>query len=159
VKGLDFILQLRPITYRFDAKSFDMKLATDQNNGTKSSTGNQWLVANSNKTMEAAYDAASGIRRSGFIAQEVEQAAKKSGYNFSGIVVPDKDHRYYSLSYESFVVPLVKAVQEQQQIIGYQRQSITEAEKKIAEQDKKMADLQQQLDELKSAVKKLQTVN
>lgn len=52
------------------------------------------------------------MRRSGFIAQEVEKAAMASGYNFSGIVKPKTPQEHYGLSYELFVVPLVKAVQE-----------------------------------------------
>jgi trimeric autotransporter adhesin len=52
------------------------------------------------------------MRRSGFIAQEVEKAAIASGYNFSGIIKPKTAREHYGLSYESFVVPLLKAVQE-----------------------------------------------
>ena len=159
VKGLDFIMQLRPVTFRFDARAFDSRLNDQQNTVAKSSTGNQWQLPSSSKTMEAAYDAASGIRRSGFIAQEVEQAAKKTGYNFSGVVSPNNEQHYYSLSYDAFVVPLVKAIQEQQTIIVDQRKAIAEHIKKNTEQDKKMVELQQQLDELKNIVKKLQASN
>ncbi|MHC0442507.1 tail fiber domain-containing protein [Flavobacterium sp. 3-210] len=52
--------------------------------------------------------------QSGFIAQEVEAAANTIGYKFSGVVKPQNDQDYYSLRYSEFVVPLVKAVQEQQ---------------------------------------------
>jgi hypothetical protein len=52
------------------------------------------------------------VKYSGFIAQEVEQAAKASGYDFSGYTAPRNDRELYTLSYEQFVVPLVKAVQE-----------------------------------------------
>ncbi|HTE08167.1 MAG TPA: hypothetical protein VK628_05355, partial [Flavitalea sp.] len=38
-------------------------------------------------------------------------------YNFSGINTPANDSEHYSLSYESFVVPLVKAIQDQQVVI------------------------------------------
>ncbi|MEI6750583.1 MAG: hypothetical protein WCM93_15610, partial [Bacteroidota bacterium] len=41
-----------------------------------------------------------------------EQAAKTSGYDFSGYTSPRNDKELYTLSYEQFVVPLVKAVQE-----------------------------------------------
>jgi len=54
----------------------------------------------------------------GFIAQEVEKAAQKTGYDFDGIVKPkDMTQNNYGISYASFVVPLVKAVQEQQVLI------------------------------------------
>jgi len=48
--------------------------------------------------------------QTGFVAQDVEKAAKKVGYNFNGVNVDEKG--IYSLSYAEFVVPLVKAVQE-----------------------------------------------
>ena len=57
------------------------------------------------------------IKFSGFLAQEVEQAARESGYDFCGVTKPASEQDLYTLSYESFVVPLVKAVQEQQVII------------------------------------------
>jgi hypothetical protein len=69
----------------------------------------------------------------------VETAAVKSGYNFSGLNKPKTDKDHYSLSYESFVVPLVKAVQEQQQI--------------ITDQNKKIADLQNEIAEIKKMLK------
>ena len=105
VRGLDFILQLRPVTYQFDVKRFDAQLHSSQK---------EYKPDN---TMQASLDKASAIRRTGFIAQEVEQAAIKTGYDFSGIVKPQSENDHYSLSYESFVVPLVKAVQEQEKVI------------------------------------------
>jgi hypothetical protein len=55
--------------------------------------------------------------QSGFIAQEVEQAAQSIGYNFHGVDKPKNETTHYGLRYASFVVPLVKAVQEQQDMI------------------------------------------
>jgi hypothetical protein len=52
------------------------------------------------------------IKMTGFIAQEVEQAANDVGYNFSGVQKPANESDLYSLRYSEFVVPLVKAVQE-----------------------------------------------
>ena len=54
------------------------------------------------------------LRRTGFIAQEVEKAADSTGFDFDAVKKPENDRDHYSLSYEEFVVPLVKAVQEQQ---------------------------------------------
>jgi trimeric autotransporter adhesin len=59
------------------------------------------------------------IKFTGFLAQDVERAARESNYDFSGVTVPKNDHDLYTLSYEQFVVPLVKAVQEQQAIIEF----------------------------------------
>ena len=125
VHGLDFIMQLRPVTYQFDVKRFD---------GLSDNAVNV-----SDLVLQTSYNEALRIRRSGFIAQEVEKAAVSSGYNFSGLNKPKTEMDHYSLSYESFVVPLVKAVQEQQQL--------------IQDQNKKIADLQKELAEIKSLLK------
>ena len=72
------------------------------------------------------------IKFSGFIAQEVEQAAKDAGYDFSGIVIPKKiSTELYALRYAEFVVPLVKAMQEQQKIIEDMKKEIEELKKLI----------------------------
>ena len=49
---------------------------------------------------------------SGFVAQDVEKAAKDLNYDFSGVDQPKNDKDLYGLRYSEFVVPLVKAVQE-----------------------------------------------
>ncbi len=113
VKGLDFILRLRPVTYQFDVKRFNQVIQTSYHPSAN------------------AYDEAVALRRAGFIAQEVEKAATESGYDFSGINRPKTEQDHYSLSYESFVVPLVKAMQEQQQIIEAQHSEMEEQNKKI----------------------------
>jgi len=78
VAGLDFILHLRPVTYQFDVKRFDAQMNHQANKKGSSE----------NFALQASYDASSQIRRSGFIAQEVEKAADASGYNFSGLIRP-----------------------------------------------------------------------
>ena len=65
-------------------------------------------------------------RMSGFIAQEVEKAAQQSGYDFDGVIKPAHDKDHYRLAYGEFVVPLVKAMQEQQAIIKNQQEQIDE---------------------------------
>ena len=57
------------------------------------------------------------VRRDGLIAQDVQKVLKDLGKEFSGLVV-DNDHmKTLNLSYETFVIPLINAVQEQQTII------------------------------------------
>ena len=68
----------------------------------------------------------------GFIAQEVGEAAKQSGYDFSGVVKPQNANDLYSLRYAEFVVPIVKAMQEQQQMIDALKSQLAELSKKIA---------------------------
>ena len=100
VKGLEFITRLRPVTYY---RSIRIATAITGNNETPEYPGK--------------YDVEK-IKESGFLAQEVETAAKEAGYDFSGITIPKNDKSLYTLSYEQFVVPLVKAVQEQQKQIN-----------------------------------------
>ena len=106
VKGLDFILKLRPVTYNKNLQKM------------REITGNK-----ESKNFPGKYDIEK-IKFSGFLAQEVEKAAKESGYDFDGVHKPQNDHDLYSLSYAEFVVPLVKAVQEQQAMIKTQQQQI-----------------------------------
>lgn len=109
VPGLDFIMRLRPVTYYVNYDKIKGKSPSEENrqNGTE-------------KTK---------IRHTGFIAQEVEQAAKEVGYDFSGVYKPEDGKGLYKLSYAQFVVPLVKAKQEQQQIITL----LTEKKEKISQ--------------------------
>ncbi|MHC0442510.1 tail fiber domain-containing protein [Flavobacterium sp. 3-210] len=78
--------------------------------------------------------------QSGFIAQEVEAAANSIGYQFNAIVKPQAENDFYSLRYAEFVVPLVKAIQEQQK-------QIEEKETKIVELEKRVQRLEQLLSE------------
>jgi len=114
VKGLDFILKLRPVTYQFNTKMQDNFMRGVMSEGTP-----------------VAYDEAMMVRRTGFIAQEVEKAAKMTGYDFDGLKIPRTEKEYYSLSYASFVVPLVKAVQEQERVIREQEQRIDDLSKQV----------------------------
>jgi hypothetical protein len=68
------------------------------------------------------YSESSSVRQTGFIAQEIESAAKECGYDFNGLHKPENDNDPYSLAYSLFTVPLVKAVQEQQVQIESTRQ-------------------------------------
>jgi hypothetical protein len=68
--------------------------------------------------------------QSGFIAQDVLKAAKAVGYDFDGVNKPQHDKDNYSIAYSQFVVPLVKAVQEQQAMIESLLKRIEQLEKK-----------------------------
>jgi len=96
IPGLDFILKLNPVSYQWDVDALNQKLGVN----TDETSPNSKNIEN--------------IRQTGFLAQEVEEAAKVCGYDFSGI---DKAGDVYSLSYSQFVVPIVKAMQEQQALI------------------------------------------
>lgn len=132
VKGLDFIMRLRPVTYQFDVQRF---------------------AARNTNVKDTAYAQAMQLRRTGFIAQEVEQAAIETGFNFSGINKPTTTIDHYSLSYESFVVPLVKGMQEQQQQIRLQQDEIDELKKENESMKKENAALKKMVEELLQLVK------
>ena len=95
------------------------------------------------------------IRRTGFIAQEVEKAAVESGYDFSGIIKPKSEKEHYGLSYESFVVPLVKAMQEQQQMINNQNKKIEQQNEQLLKEKEELLNVKTELAELKKMVEKL----
>lgn len=114
VKGLDFIKLLRPVVYNFDSEKFQKFLTKNMPDSIRK------------KHMEINFGPATAIRQSGFIAQEVEKAAKEIGYNFNGVHTPENENDNYSISYSQFVVPLVKGMQEQQQMIEAQQKQINE---------------------------------
>lgn len=127
VPGLSFINALRPVTYhiitakenallgkkemRMDAISTSVKVRPElaglkdmeakafQRLAVKERQPNPAKVTNESEK----------IQYTGFLAQEVDKAAKSIGYDFSGV---DKTGKIMGLRYGEFVVPLVKAVQE-----------------------------------------------
>jgi len=75
----------------------------------------------------------------------VEQAAKEIGYDFSGVDTPDNPNDFYGLRYAEFVVPLVKAVQEQQSIINQQESTIDRQQNSIEALNRKVDKMYQLL--------------
>ncbi|CAN5720513.1 hypothetical protein BH10BAC2_BH10BAC2_17800 [soil metagenome] len=98
VPGLAFIIKLRPVTYTLDIEDIDKASGITEQPNTEEMT---------------ARAAATKEKHTGFVAQEVEAAAKQLGYDFGGVDKPKNDKDFYGLRYAEFVVPLVKAVQEQ----------------------------------------------
>jgi len=95
VPGLLFINKLRPVTFHWDME----KLAA-------------FSKTPDDKRQKDAEQAKAKIQQTGFIAQEVEEAALSIGYDFNAINKPENEESQYSLAYSEFTVPLVKAVQE-----------------------------------------------
>ena len=107
VPGLSFISELRPVTYTLNTKKQDeitMQLMPDS-------------IKEKRMLSDEEYLKSSSIVRTGFIAQEVEAAAQKVGFDFDGVSAPENETDLYGIRYAEFVVPLVKAMQEQQEII------------------------------------------
>ncbi len=135
VPGLVFINQLHAITYTIDVTNLRNFLGEDRQNETTTAEGKTVREKNSeaDALIQKGIQEKEKIIRTGFVAQQVEAAAKTIGYDFSGVDKPKNEHTPYGLRYSEFVVPLVKAVQE------------------LSKQNE---DLQKQIDELKAIVLK-----
>jgi trimeric autotransporter adhesin len=94
VAGIDFIKQLRPVSYVVDKEALNKHLGIPDSMRVPTTEGEQ------------------NARQVGFVAQDVDAIIKKSGFVFSGIESPKNENDLYAIRYGEFVVPLVKAVQE-----------------------------------------------
>ncbi|WP_159778401.1 tail fiber domain-containing protein [Flavobacterium sp. 9AF] len=115
VPGLAFVTQLKPVTYSLDLDAIHGYLKTPD----------------TIRKVEIELEKKKEIQ-TGFIAQEVEAVANELGFVFSGIDKPKNDTDYYGLRYAEFVVPLVKAVQEQQIMIQEQQNKIKSLEERLS---------------------------
>jgi hypothetical protein len=105
VPGLDFIKRLKPVTYTFDTKKFDEHLMQEMTDSDRK-----------NKMKDINYTPSSAIVHTGFLAQDIERICMELKYDFDGLHIPDPEDKTdnYSVAYSQFIMPLVKAVQEQQ---------------------------------------------
>ncbi|MEP7143183.1 MAG: tail fiber domain-containing protein, partial [Ferruginibacter sp.] len=140
VPGLEFIKQLRPVTYNYDIRKLN-----DYTGPSKSRSANETrVIAIAEREEEAIVQKEKKVY-TGFVAQEVEKIADNMGYDFSGVYKPQNETDPYGLSYADFVVPLVKAVQE--------------LSKSNEQKDALITGLQQQLNEITERLKKLEIKN
>jgi trimeric autotransporter adhesin len=144
VPGLAFINQLRPVTYTLDVDGIENALTPPPSaiKRTFKMKELQLPVMPEKKQLSkqetAARQAKAKVVYTGFVAQEVEKAAKQLEYDFSGVDAPKNNHDFYGLRYSEFVVPLVKAVQE----LDVKTAKIDELEKKNAELEDRLARLE-----------------
>lgn len=138
VPGLDFIKELKPVTYNYNIRKLNDYLKPSVNKAEATgkaedccSAEEAEAIANKEKQLYT-----------GFVAQEVEAAAKKLGYDFSGVYKPENGKDVYGLSYSDFVVPLVKAIQE----LSAENDVLKIQNKEIETR------LQKQIDELKAMI-------
>ena len=123
VPGLEFINQLKPVTYTLDIDGIENAL-TQRSGATNASLSKIQASGNSGVEVGAitarnqspqdiqAKQQKAKVVYTGFVAQDVEKAAKAVNYDFSGVDVPKNKNDFYGLRYADFVIPLVKAVQE-----------------------------------------------
>ncbi|WP_435578140.1 tail fiber domain-containing protein [Gilvibacter sp.] len=114
IVGLEFIKRLRPVSYNYDMDAIARLEKTPDSLRLKNAEG-----------LKAAEV------QNGFIAQEVEAAATAAGFDFHGVIKPERADQPYALRYSEFVVPIVKAVQEQQAIIDAQAVEIEALRREI----------------------------
>ena len=129
VPGLDFIKKLTPVTYYFDEKKLDAYTKTG-------------IIYNS-IAQHASYNGEKQLH-TGFLAQDVEKIANELGYSFDGVHAPANEKDHYSLAYSQFIMPLVKAVQEQQQQIDA-----------LKKENEKIISIEKENNEMKAAIQEL----
>ncbi len=132
VVGLEFIDRLRPVTYHYDVE----KLHTEAGFSTDS--------------IAHYIDEKNQIRYSGFIAQEVEEAAKKIDYDFSGVDAPQNEKDIYGLRYAEFTVPMVKAMQELHDKVKAQEMIIEQQQAELIAYQEMFAKLEGRLSKLET---------
>ena len=147
VPGLTFINKLNPLTYNLDLDAADKIV---QRPAMKNKDGNIIPVQQD----VAARKAKEQMIYTGFIAQDVERAAKELNYDFSGVDVAKNEKDLYGLRYAAFVVPLVKAVQQQQQMIEALQKQNDGLQKNNADQRSINENLLKRLEQLEATKNK-----
>jgi hypothetical protein len=127
VPGLDFITRLRPVTYNLDVEGL-MEYNSKNSAEKRKELG----------THELDVSAQMATKYSGFIAQEVEQAAKAINYSFSGIDAPANKDGLYGLRYSDFIIPMVKSIQELNTMLNDYAEISKQQQKKIEELQKEI---------------------
>jgi hypothetical protein len=132
VAGLDFIMKLKPVTYNEDPTQLHKIWGTPDS-----------LVR------KIDHSEIQKQRFIGFLAQDVEVAAKECGFDFPGIDVPKNENEVYSLRYGDFIMPVVKAVQEQQLEIGALKSENEELKKNNQLQQNDINNLKAEIEKIK----------
>ncbi len=141
VPGLSFVNALKPVTFHYNIAKQNQLMGIDEKNQSRSKSDIEQIPF------------------TGFLAQDVDAAAKRIGYDFSGI---DKTGKIMGLRYSEFVVPLVKAVQElsgkvenmnapavaDQAKIATLENQVKDQQKLIGDQQKQIEDLSSKLDQV-----------
>ncbi len=133
VSGLSFINKLRPVTYKLSATALN-EFYHKNIKDSMSPTALEFYTRALNEKEQITY--------TGFIAQEVEAAAKESGFDFSGVDKPKSANDTYGLRYAEFTVPLVKAVQELSKNNDELKNKVTGLEERLAKLEALLAQKQ-----------------
>lgn len=115
--GLDFIIALRPVDFKFNYREAYRVINPDGSEG--------YLHNDSSR--------AKNVYNHGFIAQEVKNILDQNSLEFGGYndMKQNGGRDILSLGYTEFIAPIVKAIQEQQVIIEDQRIRLEEQKTKL----------------------------
>jgi hypothetical protein len=153
VPGLAFVNNLRPVTYSVDVEGLN-----EHSEKIRRSSGVSHKLADfednaAKGKLEESAEAAK-IIYNGFVAQEVELAAKKLNFEFSGVDKPANDDGLYGLRYDNFISPIVKAVQELSVKNDEKDSLIRDLQTQVNEKDSLISYLQTQFKDLRSLITK-----
>ena len=70
------------------------------------------------------------------LLQDVEKLLNRLNTEFSGLVKPQGESDFYSIRYAEFVLPLINAVQEQQQTIEELKEENEQLEERLLKLEK-----------------------
>jgi len=145
VPGLAFITKLHPVTYNLNAEKVDEFLGIKQRMDTCKNVGEKARYLQRLKEV-------SSQLQTGFIAQEVEATVKSIGYDFDGVHHPESDKDNYTIGYTTFVVPLVKAVQELDSMNKSKDEKIKDLKSEVENLKSSNEKIENEIQELKSVV-------
>lgn len=98
VPGLEFINRLKPVTFNYNLSQEDQILrGNDIPNALRGNGGRSQKES---------------IKFSGFVAQDVQDAADETKYDFSGVDKANSDKQVNAVRYADFIAPIVKAIQD-----------------------------------------------
>lgn len=152
VPGLEFINELKPVTYTLDVNGISKFLHEENGDDAIQNSDNTENVNSIPVINKSATGDKSKIIYTGFIAQDVETAANKIGYDFSGVDKPENENSLYGLRYAEFVVPLVKAVQELDALNTQKGEDDKTQDQLISEQQKEIDLLTKKINELEQLI-------
>lgn len=129
VIGLPFIMRLKPVSFNENPEILHQIWGTPDS-----------LL----KTID--HTEIKNMRFVGLIAQDVEQAMLESGYiNFPGIDIPRSNKEVYALRYTDLIMPMIKALQEQEQIIEKQKMELDDIKSKLNMYETRLKSLEEKL--------------
>ncbi len=126
--GLSFVLRLQPVTY-----NVNLQKENELTGGELPENGNGKHFSE---------------RHSGFLAQDVLELQQELGFISDIVDIPQNKKGLFGLRYALFTIPLIKAVQQQQETIEKQKTLISDLEKKI----ETLKEIEKEIDNLEKLI-------